>query len=71
VEVDLILDDSPSLRRELPRFIRDETDRAVQLAIRDLEEHDELSRFELPTLRKASFTEEQVLGDWLPEDPRG
>jgi hypothetical protein len=65
------LDDSPSLRRELPHFIRDETDRAVQLAIRDLEEHDELSRLELPTLRKASFTEEQVLGDWLPEDPRG
>jgi hypothetical protein len=71
VEVDLILDDSPSLRRELSHFIRDETDRAVQLAIRDLEEHDELSRLELPTLRKASFTEEQVLGDWLPEDPRG
>jgi hypothetical protein len=59
------------LSRELPHFIRDETDRAVQLAIRDLEEHDELSRLELPTLRKASFTEEQVLGDWLPEDPRG
>src|ERR1700761_4957297 len=39
VEVDLIWDDSPSLRRELPRFIRAETDRAVQLAIRDLEEH--------------------------------
>ena len=71
VEVDLILDDSPSLRRELPRFIREETDRAVQLAVRDLEEHDEVSRLELPTLRKASFTEEQILGDWFPEEPRG
>src|ERR1700740_3279226 len=71
VEVDLILDDSPSLRHELPRFIRGETDRAVQLAIRDLEEHDEVSRLELPTLRKASLTEEQILGDWFPEEPRG
>ena len=69
VEVDLILDDSPSLRRELPDFIKDATDRAVQLAIRDLEEHDELSRLELPILRKASFTREQVLGDWFPEEP--
>ena len=30
---------------------------------------EELDRLELPTLRKASFTEEQVLGDWFPEEP--
>jgi uncharacterized protein DUF29 len=71
VEVDLILDDSPSLRRELPRFIKEDTERAVQLAIRDLEEHDELSRLELPTLKKATFTEVQVLGDWFPAEPPG
>ena len=69
VEIYRILDDSPSLRREVPRLIREETGRAVQLAIIDMEEHGELDRLELPTLRKASFTEEQVLGDWFPEEP--
>ncbi len=70
VEICRILDDSPSLRSEVPRLIREETGRAVQLAIIDMEEHGELDRLELPTLRKASFTEEQVLGDWFPEEPR-
>jgi Domain of unknown function DUF29 len=69
LEIDLILSDSPSLRREVPRFIERETGRAVQLAIRDMEECDEVSRFDLPTLRKTAFTEVQVLGDWFPEEP--
>jgi hypothetical protein len=69
LEICHILEDSPSLRREIARMIEEETGRAVQLAIRDLEEHDEIDRLELPTLRRASFTEEQVLGDWFPEEP--
>jgi hypothetical protein len=43
--------------------------RAVELAIKDLEEYDEIDRLEVPSLRRASFTEEQVLGDWFPEEP--
>ena len=69
VEIYRILEDSPSLRCEVPRLIQEETGRAVQLAIIDMEEHGELDRLELPTLRKALFTEEQVLGDWFPEEP--
>jgi len=69
LEIDLILKDSPSLRRELPRFIEEESGRAVELAIKDMEEYDEVSRFDLPTLKKAGFTEEHVLGDWFPEEP--
>ena len=68
-EIGLIFRDSPSLKREVPRFIREETRPAVELAIRDLEEHDELHHLQLPSLRKASYTEEQVLGDWFPEEP--
>jgi hypothetical protein len=34
-----------------------------------MEEHDELHRLQLPSLRKATYTEEQVLGDWFPEEP--
>ncbi|MGH7117146.1 MAG: DUF29 family protein, partial [Stellaceae bacterium] len=70
-EIDRILEDSPSLRREVSRLIREETGRAVQLAVSDMEQYDEIDRLELPTLRKASYTDEQVLGDWLPEEPRG
>jgi len=69
VEIDLILEDSPSLRPQVPRFIKEETGRAVQLAIRDLEEQDELSRLELPTLKSATYTEQQVLEDWFPREP--
>ena len=59
------------IRREIPRLIEEETERALQQAIRDMEEYQEIDRLELPTLRKASFTEEQVLGDWFPEEPPG
>jgi Domain of unknown function DUF29 len=70
VEIERIVEDSPSLRREVPRLIQEETGRAVRLAIRDMEEHGELDLLDLPT-RKASFTEEQILGDWFPAEPRG
>lgn len=71
LEISHILQDSPSLKREIPRLIEEETGRALQLAIRDMEEFQEIDRLELPTLRKASYTEEQVLGDWFPGEPAG
>ncbi len=69
LEISQILEDSPSLKRELPRLIEEETGRAVQLAISDMEEHGEVDRLQLPTLSKVAFSEEQVLGDWFPEPP--
>src|SRR3984957_18715972 len=69
-EIDRILQKNPSLRREIPHLIEDETQRAVELALRDLEEYDEIDRLDVPSLRRASFSEEQVLGDWFAEDPR-
>jgi hypothetical protein len=71
LEISHILEDSPSLKREIPRLIEEETGRALQQAIRDMEEYQEIDRLELPTLRKVSFTEDQVLGDWFPEEPPG
>jgi Domain of unknown function DUF29 len=67
-EIARIMAKNPSLTRELRALIKDETRRAVELALRDLEEFDEISRLELPSLRDASYTEEQILGDWFPED---
>ena len=56
-EIDRILQKNPSLRREIPHLIEDETQRAVELAIRDLEEYDEIDR------RKVKEVVENHLGD--------
>jgi len=64
-----MLGDSPSLRSEVLRLIEKETPRAVQLAILDLEEHGEFERMAPPTIRGAPYTEDQVLGDWFPDEP--
>jgi hypothetical protein len=69
LDIDRILQDNPSLKRKVPRFIEKETAGAVQLAVLDLEDRDEIDDMELPTIRNASYTEEQVLGDWFPEEP--
>ena len=69
LDIERILEDSPSLKREVPRLIEKESARAVQLAILDLEEHGEFDQMELPTIGGVSYSEGQVLGDWFPEDP--
>jgi len=69
LDITRILDDSPSLNREIPRFIEKETAGAVQLAILDLEEHGEIDQMELPIIRNTAYTEEQVLGAWFPAEP--
>jgi Domain of unknown function DUF29 len=66
METRRILKDSPSLRRELPGLVVDETRAAIEYAIQDLQEFDELDRLQLPSLKTVSYTEEQVLGDWFP-----
>ena len=65
------LEDSPSLRRELGPFVAAETARGIELAIGDLEEHGETDEVDAQILRRARYTEAQVLGDWFPEEPRG
>jgi hypothetical protein len=65
------LEDSPSLRPELGQLVAAETARGIELAIADLEEHAEIDEVDAQILRRARYTEAQVLGDWLPEEPRG
>ncbi len=60
---------SPSLKSELGQLVEDETRRGIELAIADLEEHGEMDEVEAGVLRRARYTEEQVLGDWFPEEP--
>lgn len=69
LEIERILEESPSLRPQIPDVIHAETKRAIEYAIKDLEEYDEISRLDLPSLRRTRFSEEQVLGEWFPPDP--
>ena len=68
-EIEDLLEISPSLKTELDRDIAAQTKRAIELAIRDLRGHDEIPDADLPRLRGASYTAEQILGDWVPEEP--
>jgi hypothetical protein len=63
------LRDNPSLRPELGQFVAAETGHGIELAIADLEEHGEIDEVEANVLRRSRYTEEQVLGDWFPEEP--
>jgi hypothetical protein len=63
------LENNPSLRHELGRLVEQETRRGLEYAIADLEEHGETDELEANVLRRARYTEEQVLGDWFPEEP--
>ena len=68
-EIEDLLEISPSLKTELDRDIAAQTKRAIELAIRDLRGHDEIQDADLSRLRGASYTAEQILGDWFPEEP--
>ena len=68
-EVELVLDDSPSLRRELDRIVSVQTPKAIERAIRDLSEFAEIDPAMREAVRSTRYTVDQVLGDWFPPDP--
>ncbi len=61
-EIELLLNDSPSLRQDVARIITEEAPRAAHLTTRVLHVYGEyVGNLAVPT-----YTEEQVLGDWFP-----
>lgn len=70
-EINDLLGDSPSLKREVPSMIREQFPQALKRAVRDLLRHGE--RDAAATLKAAEidYTEDQVLGPWFPGDPLG
>jgi hypothetical protein len=66
-EIEDLLQDSPSLRREVARIIAKELGVAVKLAIDDLRQHGEPTEDVQRRLGGGGFTDEQVLGDWFPD----
>ena len=59
IEIESLLEDSPSLRREVGKLVIQEMPRARRLASAALEEHGEAP---LVDLRSLAFSEDQVLG---------
>lgn len=62
--IQTLLADSPSLRSTVPDVIEAELNGAREEAMASLADNNELSRIDVAGL---TFTEDQVLGAWLPE----
>ena len=69
LEIELLIEDSPSLRGEAARMIEGETKRAIRNASRALIRHGEGLPEAIAKLPRATYTEDRVLGDWFPADP--
>lgn len=67
--IDELLNDSPSLRPRVASVIARETPRTIRLVARSLLNHGETSPERIAMVEQATYTEEQVLGDWFPGDP--
>ena len=66
MQADLVLADSPSLKPQLERFVAEETAKAIDRAIADLREYDEIDPAAERGLRATRYTVDQVFGDWFP-----
>jgi hypothetical protein len=65
-DIDRVLKDSPSLRRFVADMIADETPATARLVGQSLALFGEQPRVDTGRL---TFTEDQVLGEWFPDDP--
>jgi len=69
-EIEDILEQNPSLARELDDQIAKQTARAIDLAIEDLEEFGEIDNTSRRTLRSTHYSQEQIVGRWFPPAPK-
>ena len=67
IEIEDLLEGSPSLRREIAAVVKKQSTSAAKLAAYDLEDHGEPAGAVWARLEKGGFTAQQVLGDWFPE----
>ena len=67
-DVELLLDDSPSLKGEVRDLVAGETARAARRMMQTLRHHGETSADFIARISSAKYTEDQVLGDWFPGD---
>jgi hypothetical protein len=70
-EIEDLLEASPSLRTKLDRDVERQTQRGIDLALRDLGRYREVDAETIAALRATSYTVAQILGDWFPDEPPG
>ncbi len=63
-EIERVIEDSPSLRQSVDALIARETGPARRQVVIALADHGETPRVDLESI---SYTEADVLGDWLPD----
>jgi hypothetical protein len=63
-EIELVLNDSPSLKGDVARMIAEESSRVARLTSRVLRLYGE----DVGNIAPPTYTEGQVLGDWYPGD---
>ena len=67
-QIERLIEDSPSLAREVAVLISAEMRRGLRKAVRELEKHGKLDPATLISIQTAAYTEEQILGDWFPPE---
>jgi hypothetical protein len=67
IEIEDVLRDSPSLRRDVDALIKEGISSAAELAAADLSQFGEPADGVSARLEKGGFTADQVLGDWFPQ----
>ena len=70
-EIELLLEDSPSLRRQVAALIAKETARALRRVSEELRGRKEIDEATASALisRPSHYSPDKVLGDWLPARP--
>jgi hypothetical protein len=69
-EIEDLPEASPSLRSGLGRDLERQTQRGIDLALRDHGRYQEIDAATVARLRATVYTEAQVLGDWFPGEQR-
>ena len=67
-DIEDLLNDSPSLRSRVAGMIAREMPRTIRLVARSLRNHGETNPETIARIERASYAEEQILGDWFPGD---
>jgi hypothetical protein len=68
-EIEALIEDSPSLKTEISPAIAAEMKRGTRMAVRELEKYGELDAAAVARIRTATYTQDQILGDWYPPEP--
>lgn len=68
-DIEDLLSDNPSLKREMGGIVEEQMPKAIALASKDLEFHGEHEAARALKAGASRYTEGQVLGSWFPGDP--